>query len=259
MWKHWWRMKMVKIYSAALLILPIIPNCTFENCFQAGTCVWRAHFSSFKEVPPSDWLCLQAFFRLNASYVFHVIWRHHSLKIKPCIQTIKPEAEKQYRGKKGWHAWEQDASSRTRPKHSHTQRWTKTRCTSVSECASLCSWVWTSLQLRREAMAIPSDLKTGSPATLNYGGEGKCQRAQKRWKFKGWDLEILESGNRHTHTKVEWWITGRNRPRHSFVLMAQVKGMKERWDKRQGKWERDHACGIWTHLKRTKNKTEQLY
>lgn len=81
----------------------------------------------------------------------------------------------------------------------HTQRWRKTRCMCVSESACLCSWVWTRLQLRRGAMAIPSDLKTGSPATLKSGGERKCQRAQRRWKFKGWDLEILESGNRHTH------------------------------------------------------------
>lgn len=79
---------------------------------------------------------------------------------------------------------------------------------SVRECTCVCSWVWTRLQLGREAMAIPNDLKTGSPATLKCRGEAKCQGAQRWWKFWGWDLKILESGNRHTHTQTHRWSDG---------------------------------------------------
>lgn len=74
------------------------------------------------------------------------------------------------------------------------------------------------------------------------------------------DLEILESGSgaEHEHTQVQWRITGRNRPQHPFVVLAQVKGMKERWDRkkmqRKGKKKRKMAP-VWNlnTPQRTKN------
>lgn len=41
---------------------------------------------------------------------------------------------------------------------------------SVHVCVFVCSWVWARLQLRAEAVAIPTDLKTSEPVTSKYGG-----------------------------------------------------------------------------------------
>lgn len=122
--------------------------------------------------------------------------------------------------------------------------------------------VWASLQLRTRAIAIPSDLKTGLPATSKYRGKGKSGRMSVNTKpiRSRRDLEILESGSgaEHEHTQVQWRITGRNRPQHPFVVLAQVKGMKERWDRkkmqRKGKKKRKMAP-VWNlnTPQRTKN------
>lgn len=59
----------------------------------------------------------------------------------------------------------------------------------ISVCASVfvCSRVWARLQLRGEAIAIPTDLKTSLSATSKYRGmgkkEGECQWTPMEWKY----------------------------------------------------------------------------
>lgn len=59
---------------------------------------------------------------------------------------------------------------------SHSHKENKKNCAYLCVCVFVCSWVWARLQLRREAIAIPSDLKTSLPATSKYRGEGKKKR-----------------------------------------------------------------------------------
>lgn len=107
-------------------------------------------------------------------------------------------------------------------------------CVCVRVDVFVCSWVWARLQLRREAIAIPSDLKTRLPATSKYTEGGGRQRAHRRLKYRS----VLDKkrGKTHTHThtgnQVQPGITGRNRLRHLFVLE-----WKEWWeDEMEGRW-----------------------
>lgn len=67
----------------------------------------------------------------------------------------------------------------------------------ISVCASVfvCSRVWARLQLRGEAIAIPTDLKTSLPATSKYRGMGKKREnvSEHQWS-ENTHLEIVASG-----------------------------------------------------------------
>lgn len=159
------------IHTAPLLLLQIIPSYTIEHCFQAGSRVWRAHFGSFRAVPSFHCLCLQPFLLLNASYVFHVIWRHRSLNIKPCTQTLKTWGRKTIiqeqkatwltglRARCGFAFTYKATQPNVQTIHTHKGQQKHHVRLWVSVCA--CVAVCTRLQLRRDAMVIPSDLKTG--------------------------------------------------------------------------------------------------
>ena len=47
-------------------------------------------------------------------------------------------------------------------------------------CVFVRSWVWARLQLRGEAIAIPTDLKTSLPATSKYRGTGREKRKKEK-------------------------------------------------------------------------------
>lgn len=205
---------MVMIYAAALM--PIIPSYTFEHCGR----VWRAHFCSFKAVPPFDCLCLQSFFLLNASYVFHVIWRHHSLNIKPCIQTIKPEAEKTImQGKKSNLADTLESRMRlhkykaTQPNveaiHTHKGEqkhgvclWAGVRAC-VVECEQGSSW-------EGEQWRFPVTWKRLA-SHLKMQRRGKMSASTKAMKIQGMRFSITgewEQSHTHTLTHTSRWSDG---------------------------------------------------
>lgn len=60
------------------------------------------------------------------------------------------------------------------------EREEKKKCAYLCVCVFVCSWVWARLQLRGEAIAIPTDLKTSLPATSKYRGTGREKIKGKR-------------------------------------------------------------------------------
>lgn len=116
----------------------------------------------------------------------------------------------------------------------------------ISVCASVfvCSRVWASLQLRGEAIAIPTDLKTSLPATSKYRGMGKKREnvSEHQWS-ENTHLEIVASGRvekiwkRKKNTQVQWGDYRRNGTRRPLC----TAGSNEKNEKTKKKTERENG------------------
>ena len=99
--------------------------------------------------------------------------------------------------------------------HKESDQQQKKACIFLCGCVFVCSWVWARLQLRGEAIAIPTDLKTSLPATSKYWGKGKkrgrmsvgtkamkIQRA-RFWNTAEWPQHTDTQTHTHTHPDTQ--------------------------------------------------------